>query len=374
VAPTFYPLLGLDAALTDPGCERVECHLAANDSLDAFDREAEDLWARADGESEPLHGRDLRALIQNGFGQAYDRVVCFLGAEKIEYAVERGAVRTRRVPRGQTPADVEGEAASLEPVADALGIPRSKRKAKLRQARQFAGIVERALEKTAAKELRILDLACGRSYLGFVLLHLLAARGRGVTLHGVDSEPTLVAKCREIAQTLGRTDTAFEVADLAGYSIEAEQFDLAVSLHGCDTLTDEAIRIACGARVPLVFVAPCCQHELRHQWKRHPLEWVARYGLLEQRLADVLTDGFRCLAMEALGYQVQALRFSEPETTPKNLLIQGRLTSAPRPARAREAAAFVRQFGVWPRLAEFLKAAGLLRGDDGPASPERPPP
>ena len=132
-------------------------------------------------------------------------------------------------------------------------------------------------------------------------------------------------------------------------------------------MSDEAIRIACGGRVPLLFVAPCCQHELRHQWKAHPLQWVSRYGLLEQRLADVLTDAFRCTVLEALGYRVKVLRFAAPDITPKNLLIQAQLASGPDPRRAADARTFLRQFGVRPRLAALLEAdaADTAQGHPG---------
>ena len=160
---------------------------------------------------------------------------------------------------------------------------------------------------------------------------------------------------RRAIEALGWSDSTFEVADLAAYSVQPDAHDIAVSLHGCDTLTDEALRIGWEGRVPLLFVAPCCQHELRHQWRDHPLDWMSRYGLLEQQLADVVTDGFRCLVLEALGYRVKVIRFADPDVTPKNLLIQARLTSDPREGPARKAEAFLEQFGVSPRLAEVLR-------------------
>jgi hypothetical protein len=264
-------------------------------------------------------------------------------------------VRRRAVTPSSDPGLVELEFAR---VAEALGIPKSKRKAKFRQASRFAALVEEAVSNVEQSErVRILDLACGRSYLGMELVRFLARDGRAVSLHGIDRDPKLVAKCGEITKSLGWPDTSFDTADLRSYSIGPDEYDVVVSLHACDTLSDEAIRIACEGRVPLAFLAPCCQHELRHQWKDHPLEWIARYGLLEQRLADVLTDGLRCLAMEAMGYQVNVLRFVEPEVTPKNILIQGRLVSGPRPARVREARDFMQMFHVHPRLAAFLDRA-----------------
>ena len=356
-----FALIGLESALGAEDCDRVELGDESGGVGAAFVREGPDAWAAEDPESDPLHARELVELIQRDFGRTYARLACFVGSEKVVYAFEKGAVRVRRVPRAAEDSGAEARRADLAPLADALGIPGTKRKAKLKQARQFAAIVERALGKPSGRELHVLDLACGRSYLGFVLVHLLSAGGRRVVLHGIDSDATLVGKCCEIADSLHWAGCAFETADLASYSAERGTADIVVSLHGCDTLTDDAIRIAWEARGPLLFVAPCCQHELRHQWGRHPLDWMSRYGLLEQRLADVLTDGFRCLVLEALGYQVKTIRFTAPDVTPKNLLIQGRLTSGPRPARVREAVAFMKQFGVQPSLAAVLETAGLAR-------------
>jgi len=348
-------LLGLDAILDDDRCERVELHTPTG--VRAFVRDGSDTWAPEDAEADAIHTRQLRDTIDRELGGDGDRLICLLDDEQVEYLVERGAVRIERSPRTPGPT---GEEDDLAAVADALGIPRSRRRHKLTQATRFARIVQQALRRSdldPARPLRVLDLACGRSYLGVVLVQLLTARGRSVRLHGLDDNPEYVEKSRSIARTLGWDHATFEVADLAAHAVEPGSFDIAVALHACDTLTDDAIRIACSAGIPLIFLAPCCQHEMRHLLSKHPLDWIARYGLLDQRLADVLTDAFRCLVMQALGYRVNVLRFVEPDVTPKNLLIQGRLTSGPRPERAREAEAFLREFGVRPRLAELLRSA-----------------
>jgi len=348
-----YPLIGIDSTLADEECDSVSISNSSDEVAAVYLRLGEDGWGLDDDESDPVHTQELLHIIKQGFGEAHDRVECLLAREKIVYAIEGNSVKIKREPREKQSSSADDQA-GWEALTDALGIPKSKRKAKLKQAVQFGKIVERNLPRAHNKELRVLDLACGRSYLGFVLMHQLAARGHSVGLHGVDSNEVLVDKCRAIMAALQWTNCSFEVADLGAYSIRPDAYDIVVSLHGCDTLTDDAIRIACEARVPLLFAAPCCQHELRHLWKTHPLRWISRYGLLEQRLADIFTDGFRCLVLEALGYRVNALRFTAPDVTPKNLLIQAKLASGPRPDRAADARAFLRQFRVRPKLAAVL--------------------
>jgi hypothetical protein len=370
------PLVGLESTLAAEACERVELESTAEGRKVAFRRRGADVWTGDGPEPVELSTAALLGRVRAELGVAYDALTCFLPDEQVVYCVSAGAVRMTRTARRDADSAAGEGGVGLDDVAAALGIPRSKRRAKLKQARHFGRIVQGALSGAEGEPLRVLDLACGRSYLGFVLVHVLSAAGRQVILRGVDSDRVLVEKCREIARTLAWTNSSFEVADLSAYSAEPGSCDVAVSLHGCDTLTDEAIRIACEAQAPLLFVAPCCQHELRHQWKDHPLQWMSRYGLLEQGLADVLTDGFRCLVLEALGYQVKVIRFADPDVTPKNLLIQGRLTSGPRPERVRQARAFLHEFGVQPRLAALLERARPPGRDRAstPNPPRRRPP
>jgi hypothetical protein len=167
-----------------------------------------------------------------------------------------------------------------------------------------------------------------------------------------------VEKARDIASSLGIRDATFEVTDINSFSARGIQADLLISLHGCDTLSDDAIRLAVESNAHYAFIAPCCQHELRHILKDHPLTWISRYGLLDQRLADVLTDGLRCLVLEALGYKVSVIRFADPEITPKNLLIQAVRNQTNHPERnverRREAREFAETFGIQPAAYQLL--------------------
>ena len=353
-------ILGLSATLSDPACERVVLHAAGGGPDATYARQGAGAWLRGGPGGVAVGTAELSARIQDGLGESWESVECLLADHTVVYEAQRGAVRIRRRPRAAAPAVASG--AEFQALMDALGIPGSKRKAKFRQACQFGKIVVDALPAEQGATVRLLDLACGRSYLGFFLVDRLRALGHRVALHGVDSEPDLVEKCRRIATDAGWEDCTFEVGDLADWSAPAGAYDVVLALHACDTLTDDALGIACAGQAPLLFAAPCCQHELRHLWADHPLRWVSRYGLLEQRLADVLTDGLRCLVLEALGYRVKVLRFTDADVSAKNLLIQAELTGRPQARCAEAALDFVQTFHARPKIARLLEEAGRGAG------------
>jgi hypothetical protein len=49
---------------------------------------------------------------------------------------------------------------------------------------------------------------------------------------------------------------------------------------------------------------------------------MLRQGILRERLADLLTDTFRALALRIMGYRAAVVEFVSPEHTAKNLLIR----------------------------------------------------
>ena len=69
-------------------------------------------------------------------------------------------------------------------------------------------------------------------------------------------------------------------------------------------------------------VAPCCHKQIRKQLKpADELSLMTKFGILEERLAESLTDLMRALILEAYGYQTKVFEFINSEHTPKNLMI-----------------------------------------------------
>jgi hypothetical protein len=137
---------------------------------------------------------------------------------------------------------------------------------------------------------------------------------------GVEVRPELVANSNKLARQIRADGLEFIPGTIE--SAQLPRVDALIALHACNTATDDAIRrgIELGAR--LIVVAPCCHKELRPQLGRpEPLAAVLRHGVMEERLAEWLTDGLRALFLEWAGYRTKLMEFVASEHTPKNLML-----------------------------------------------------
>jgi len=185
--------------------------------------------------------------------------------------------------------------------------------------------------------LHIVDFGSGKSYLTFALYYYFTKlRNRAVSIRGLDLKSDVVAFCNAVAHDIGYTDLEFAVGDIAGYT-EIDSVDMVVSLHACDTATDDALAKAVVWNASVILAVPCCQHELFHQIRSEVNRPLLKHGILKERIAALVTDALRAEWLECMGYTVQVMEFIETEHTPKNLLI--RAVKSNRPAAVRNAAA-----------------------------------
>jgi SAM-dependent methyltransferase len=226
--------------------------------------------------------------------------------------------------------------------------------AKRRQVQHYVELL-RALPVWERERVRVLDAGCGKAYLSLALVAYGRQIGVRVDLVGLDVNPTVVETVRGIAEELGYGEAQFEAASIASY-VSTEPIDLLVSLHACDTATDEAIAAGVRLGAEAIVVAPCCHHELAAQIAARPPDALLRHGLLLGRQADLVTDALRAAALESVGYRVDVIEFVSAEHTAKNLLL--RAERAPSPARARRALAQYRElrdaYAVDPAVGRLL--------------------
>ncbi|HBH50716.1 MAG TPA: SAM-dependent methyltransferase [Planctomycetaceae bacterium] len=196
--------------------------------------------------------------------------------------------------------------------------------AKYRQINRFLELVRDALvELPRDRELRVIDFGCGKSYLTFALHHLLTTiEHRPARITGLDLKRDVIENCQEVARRLGCSGLEFHQGRIDGFEAN-EPVDLVVSLHACDTATDDALVQALRWQARVILAVPCCQHELAPQLAHASLEPLLRHGIARERLGALVTDALRALVLERQGYSTQMVEFIDLEHTPKNLLLRG---------------------------------------------------
>ena len=214
------------------------------------------------------------------------------------------------------------------------GKVRAAKYQKFRQINRFLELVNDVLELLPSVDcINVVDFGCGRSYLTFAIYHLFTAiHKRKVHIVGLDWSEDVIRECSQIANKLAWSEIEFRVGDIASYT-SSEQVHLAVSLHACDTATDDALAKAIKWESDVILSVPCCQHELHGKVHNDELIPLEQHGILSQRLSALVTDALRAQALEICGYKTQIVEFIDLEHTKKNLLIRAirRKTGEPHP-------------------------------------------
>ena len=194
---------------------------------------------------------------------------------------------------------------------------------KFKQLNRYLEFIQDILPKLPkGREIRIIDFGCGKSYLTFAMYYYLRElKHYDIRVTGLDLKADVIEKCQRLADQYGYDRLKFQQGDIASYE-GADQVDMVVTLHACDTATDFALAKAVKWGASVILSVPCCQHELNRQVENETLAPILEYGILKERFAALLTDGLRAQMLKSAGYDTQILEFISMEHTPKNLLIR----------------------------------------------------
>lgn len=220
------------------------------------------------------------------------------------------------------------KAASL---ADGEGRVRASMRGKYDQVNEFLKVVADVLKGFSLREgetFTVVDCGCGKAYLTVALyLYLTQVIGlKSVRVYGVDRRADVIAAARRMADVLdlsGRVE--FVESDLAAFEPpnESRRADMVVSLHACDTATDEALAKGVEWKARYILSAPCCQHELQKTLAdKGAFAGLMRQSILRERLCDILTDSFRAMIMRILGFKTQVVEFVSSEATARNIMLK----------------------------------------------------
>jgi SAM-dependent methyltransferase len=243
-------------------------------------------------------------------------------------------------------------------VMTAEGKVRRSRYGKFRQVNRFLELVDDVVPSLPSEgTLRVVDFGCGKSYLTFAIHHLLTdLHGREVEIVGLDLKDDVIEACSSLARQSAAEGLRFEQGEIGSFDA-GEKVDLVVSLHACDTATDEAIAQAIRWQADVILAVPCCQKEAYRQIESALLAPLLRHGLAKERLAALVTDTLRAQLLELEGYRTQLVEFVPLEHTAKNVLIRA-VKGAPAGAEMRRAYEELRDaLGLDPALERLLNAA-----------------
>lgn len=226
---------------------------------------------------------------------------------------------------------------------------------KYKQIDKYIEIIDGLLNQTTLPEtIHIVDMGSGKGYLTFALYdYLVNVLKLNVTLTGIELRKHLVDFCKEVAKQSNFEKLNFIAQDINDYP--AEKIDILIALHACDIATDIALAKGMLSEAALIVAAPCCHKQVRKQMaKDNPLQSVLKHGILEERQAEMITDGIRALMLEGNGYASKVFEFVSSEHTNKNLMIVGTRTQKPELSAFEQIAQIKQQFGIEEHYLEKL--------------------
>lgn len=234
---------------------------------------------------------------------------------------------------------------------------------KYKQINRFIEIIDDEIKKNDYKELTILDFGCGKSYLTFVLYYyFVKIKNINVKMIGLDLKEDVIKKCNEIAQRYKYDNLHFELGDINGFKYN-NKVDMVITLHACDTATDYALYNAIKWNSKMIFSVPCCQHEFNSQMKADELSILTKYGIVQERIAALMTDSVRANLLECAGYKTQLLEFIDISHSPKNILIRASKSNVSKEKREKslkEVNNLIETFNFNPTLFNLLKDDKLI--------------
>ena len=195
--------------------------------------------------------------------------------KKGRWLVSRGRASSTAAPTEAHDREVRHPLPKDHPLFKATRISRDKE----RQVQHYVELL-RGLPVWGRDRVRVVDAGCGKAYMSLALVAYGREAGTRVELVGLDANAEVIETVRGIAAELGYDEASFVATTIAEYT-DQEKIDALVSLHACDTATDEALAAGVRLGADVIVAAPCCHHELAAQIAaRGDRDALLRHGLL----------------------------------------------------------------------------------------------
>jgi hypothetical protein len=170
---------------------------------------------------------------------------------------------------------------------------------------------------------------------------------------GLDLKTDVIEYCNDLSEKLGYEHLHFVQGDIKSFQ-GLEQVDMVVSLHACDTATDESLAKAIEWDADVILAVPCCQHELFKKIHNPVMKTMEKHGLIKERMSSLITDSIRANVLEIMGYNTQVLEFIDMEHTPKNILLRGYKTGKANEDAVKEYNEFKQFWHIQPYIEQAI--------------------
>jgi len=251
-------------------------------------------------------------------------------------------------------------------VMDNKGRVKSNYYKKFRQINRFLELVDDLYKNETFETFHAVDFGCGKSYLTFALYHYFVnIRDIKVKITGIDLKHEVIDHCNQIAKKLNFESLHFAHGFIHDFKTD-EPVDFVVTLHACDTATDDAILFSLRNNAKKMMFVPCCQHEMNKQLSNTEASIMLKHGIFRDRMCSLVTDTMRSQLLEICGFKVQVMEFIALEHTAKNIML--RCTRAERSEKQTEEILnkyldFKNQWKIDPYLEKKLKEEHFLKED-----------
>ena len=311
-------------------------------------------------QAEMAEGRDVQVknFDANGAAEGLEEIIAQRGARDLHLMTAKGDLHVRVTKKGHVLVSRSAEmdrVAVVKPhdrvknvplaqfdsalllkvlgLADGEGKVRASMRGKYDQVNEFLKVVGETVSAPADHEgpFTVVDCGCGKAYLTIALWFYLTEvmKVPEVRVVGIDRRADVVAAARKMSAQLdlsGKVEfIEADLSSLAELPSGSKRVDMVVSLHACDTATDEALAKGVEWKARYILSAPCCQHELQKAIgpnSSREFAGLLRQGILRERLCDLLTDSFRAMILRILGFKVQVIEFVSSEATARNVMLK----------------------------------------------------
>lgn len=193
---------------------------------------------------------------------------------------------------------------------------------KFRQINRFLELVDDLYKSETMESFHAVDFGCGKSYLTFALYHYFVnIKHIEAKITGIDLKQEVIDHCNEIAKKVKFEGLQFAHGFIHDFKTDSP-VDFVVTLHACDTATDDAILFSLRNNATKMMFVPCCQHELNKQLDNSDSAIMLKHGIFKDRMCSLVTDTMRSQLLEVCGFKVQSMEFISLEHTAKNIMLR----------------------------------------------------